>query len=130
MRVLMSIVLGLALAAFPHATGRAALDGAPGKGSGTTLELLVFEHADCTYCRVFRRDVVPRYQRSAQAAEAPMRFVDIDKSDLDALALKSRINMLPTAVLMKSGKEVDRITGYWSPDDFFKMLNYILLKAE
>jgi thioredoxin-related protein len=128
MRTLLSIIFAMAVLVIAGEASRAALDGAP--ANGTRLELLVFEHADCTYCRVFRRDVVPRYQRSTQATEAPMRFVDIERTDLDQLLLKSRINMLPTAVLMKGGREVDRITGYWSPDDFFKMLAYIILKAE
>ena len=38
--------------------------------------------------------------------------------------------MVPTVVLMKDGHEVDRITGYWGADNFFKMVAYIIGKAE
>ena len=38
--------------------------------------------------------------------------------------------MVPTAVLIKDGREVDRIAGYWAPDNFFKMVAYIRAKAE
>ena len=32
--------------------------------------------------------------------------------------------------LMKDGREVDRVSGYWGPDNFFKMLAHIMMKAE
>lgn len=108
--------------------GQAALDGAT--ANRTSMELLVFEHPDCTYCQAFRSRVAPRYQASPQAAEAPLRFVDISRSDTGRLALKSPIAMVPTAVLMKDGREVDRIAGYWAPDNFFKMVTYIIGTAE
>jgi thioredoxin-related protein len=60
----------------------------------------------------------------------PLRFVDIDKSDTESLALKARIDTLPTAVLMKNSREVDRIAGYWGPDNFFKLLAHMLARIE
>ena len=33
--------------------------------------------------------------------------------------------MVPTAVLMKNGEEVGRISGYWGREGFFKMLAHI-----
>ena len=111
-----------------NGAGRAALDAdAPPSGS---VELLVFEHADCTYCRVFRRDVLPKYKSSVPGSSVPLRFVDIEKSDTSALGLKTRIHVVPTVVLMKEGKEIDRIVGYWGPDNFFKLLAVMLIKAE
>ena len=108
--------------------GRAAID-ADASPSGS-VELLVFEHADCTYCRVFRRDVLPKYKNSTAGSSVPLRFVDIEKSDTSALSLKSRIHVVPTVVLMKEGKEIDRIVGYWGPDNFFKLLAQMLIKVE
>ena len=96
----------------------------------TSMELLVFEHPDCNYCPVFRRDIAPSYQRSMPAAEAPLRYVDISRSDVDGLRLKARIDMVPTAVLMKDGQEVGRIAGYWGRENFFKMLAHIMGMAE
>jgi thioredoxin-related protein len=94
------------------------------------MELLLFEHPDCVYCQVFRRDVMPKYLASANAAEMPLRFIDIAKADVDALPLNGGIRVLPTAVLMKDGHEVDRIVGYWGPDNFFKLLAQIRAKVE
>jgi thioredoxin-related protein len=128
MRAIAVIVCASLLLLFAHrGMTRAAVEPA---GRTTSMELLVFEHPDCTYCPVFRRDIAPSYLQSAPASEAPLRYVDITKSDISALHLKGRIDMVPTAVLMKDGKEVGRISGYWGRESFFKMLSYIMSLAE
>ena len=48
------------------------------------------------------------------------------KGDTDSLGLNSRIDTLPTAVVMRNGREVDRIVGYWGPTGFFQLLSHIL----
>jgi thioredoxin-related protein len=90
----------------------------------------VFEVDGCTMCDVFRRDVLPQYQSGAAAARAPLRFVDINKTDPDTLALRGRVLQVPTAVLMQDGREFDRITGYVGPSNFFRMLDWLLARAE
>jgi thioredoxin-related protein len=129
MRSLLSvfaIALGLVLALL--GAGHAALDLAP--APARKVEVLVFEHADCIYCRVFRRDVLPRYRETVRTNAAPMRFVDIVKSDASALGLNSRIDTVPTAVVMRDGREVDRIVGYWGPANFLQLLSHILARTE
>jgi thioredoxin-related protein len=130
MRVLLlAVAVCLALLLGPQGSGRAALDAAA--PSTPALEVLIFEHPDCTYCRIFRRDVLPKYRHAVSVANAvPLRFVDIAKSDTGGLALRSRIDTVPTAVVMRDGVEVDRIVGYWGPDNFFKLLAYILARME
>lgn len=98
--------------------------------SPPALEVLVFEHPDCTYCRVFRRDVLPRYHQVMRANTAPLRFVDIARDDTAGLDLNARIDTLPTAVVMRNGREVDRIVGYWGPTGFFQLLSHILSTIE
>lgn len=128
MRALFTIVsASLLLLAAHNGMSRAAVEQA---ARATSMELLVFEHPDCTYCPVFRRDVAPSYLLSAPAAEAPLRYIDIAKSDVSTLRLKGRIDMVPTVVLMKNGQEVGRISGYWGRESFFKMLAYIMALAE
>ncbi len=122
------LALWLAVLLFADAAPQAAHDGKAARSS--SVELLVFEHPDCVYCRVFRRDVVPQYQEATQAARAPLRFIDIEKTDTEGLGLKAPINTVPTAVVVKDGREIDRIVGYWSPGNFFKMLAYIMSKAD
>ena len=128
MRVLLSILAASALLLLSHIDlGNAARD--PAGAEQAPMELLVFEHRDCHYCPAFRRDLLQSYAQTANAA-ARLRFIDIEQSDTSALALKGRVEVLPTSVLMKDGKEVDRIAGYWGRDNFFKMLAYIMAKAE
>jgi hypothetical protein len=74
--------------------------------------------------------VVPRYRHAATADKVPLRFIDIEKTDIDSLSLKSRIDTLPTAVVMRDGSEVGRIVGYWGPDNFLKLLSHILAGLE
>ena len=130
MRTILSAVAATLLVLLAcNGASRAALDGSP--APSVTLELLVFEHTDCVYCRYFRRDVASRYRPTTPAGAAvPLRFIDIEKSDTGSLGLKARIDTVPTVVLMKNGTEVDRIVGYWGPDNFFKLLAHILVKAE
>lgn len=126
--VLSALAVSLTLLIAGEGSSRAALDAAP---AGTPpLEVLVFEHTDCTYCRVFRRDVLPKYRQAVQPDAAPLRFVDVAKSDTTSLALRTRIDTVPTVVVMRDGREVDRIVGYWGPTNFFRMLSHILAKIE
>jgi hypothetical protein len=129
MRAFLSAVAAcLMLLLMSQDSGQAGLDAAPARTP--TLEVLVFEHANCVYCRVFRRDVLPQYHQAVGANVAPLRFVDIAKDDTDGLGLNSRIDTLPTAVVMRNGREVDRIVGYWGPTGFFQLLSRILAKME
>jgi hypothetical protein len=68
--------------------------------------------------------VLPRYQQ-ALAAELPIRFVDINEGP----GLARKVDMLPTIVLMLGGGEIDRIVGYWGPDNFFKLLAQMRAKV-
>lgn len=128
MRSLPYFIAALLILAAGVATGRAALDPAAAV-RGPTIELLVYEHRDCVYCQLFRRDVLPRYQQ-ALAAELPIRFIDIAEAGNQAPGLKRKVDTLPTVVLMLGGRELDRIVGYWGPDNFFKLLASMRARAE
>jgi thioredoxin-related protein len=95
---------------------------------GPSVELLVYEHRDCVSCQLFRRDVLPRYPQAA--AELPIRFVDIAEAGNDSPGLRRKVDALPTVVLMLGGREIDRIVGYWGPDNFFKPLAHLRARAE
>jgi thioredoxin-related protein len=124
MRSLLSAFAVVLLLIAGQDSGRAALDGA--SASTPPLEVLVFEHADCAYCRVFRRDVLPKYRASVRSDLAPLRFVDVQSESTDRLGLNGRIDTVPTVVVMRDGQEVGRIVGYWGPSNFFKMLANLL----
>ena len=128
MRALFVVVCAGVLLVSAH--DRASRAGIEAGARPTSMELIVFEHPDCTYCRAFRQNIGPTYRHSVPAAEAPLRYVDIAKSDIRPLRLKEGIDMVPTAVLMKNGEEVGRISGYWGREGFFRMLAHIRSTAE
>jgi thioredoxin-related protein len=98
--------------------------------SGPRLEILVFEAESCSYCEIFRRDVAPRYRFAPLAAHAPLRFIDIGKVDVDKIGLTSRLHILPTTVLMKDGREVERIPGLTAAETYYRLLQYMITKNE
>jgi thioredoxin-related protein len=129
MRALLSASAALLLLLLAsQGPGRAGLE--VGSISTPAVEVVVFERPDCTYCLVFRRDVLPRYRDAVRAEAAPLRFVDITSGDSESLGLSTRIDTVPTAVVMRDGREVDRIVGYWGPTNFFKLLSGILTRME
>lgn len=126
--ILIAALAAVAAWAAGHGLARSAVDS--GAGVRPAMELVVFEHPDSVYCSAFRNSVAPRYRGSPQEAEAPLRFVDIASADARRYALKTPISMVPTAVLIKDGREVDRISGYWGADNFLKMVAFIRAKVE
>ncbi len=130
MRFLVSaFVAGLLFVSAGQGPGRAAVDASKSGGS-PAMELLVYEHPDCSYCQVFRARIAPRYLKSGHAADAPLRVIDIAGAAPAGIVLRSPIEQVPTTVLVKDGREVDRIPGYWAPDNFFKMVDFLISRAE
>jgi len=97
--------------------------------TGSALELVVLEAPGCTYCGLFRRDVLPSYQASERAKDMPIRFVDINDKAADALGLDAPIDIVPTFVVLKNNHEVGRIPGYTGPEFFFHTINNLLAGA-
>lgn len=105
---------------------RAARDPSAVKPVKVSQELIVLEVPNCTYCDIFRRDVLPGYQKSTRNAELPIRFVDLNDSAFAQLKLASSVNMVPTIVYMREGREADRISGYTGPEAFFHTVTRML----
>jgi thioredoxin-related protein len=123
------VAVGLVLLIASHGAGKSAVD-AHAVGQPAARELLVFEETDCTYCRVFRQDVLPYYRQAVPGDAVPLRFVDLSRAMKGEFALKGRIQAVPTVVLMKNGSEVGRIVGYWGRDTFFRLLSHLLARME
>jgi len=90
------------------------------------LELLVIEVAGCTVCDLVRIHIQPAYESSPRARQVPLRYVDITSLDELRLGLSERVATVPTIVLMRDGREVDRISGYTGPEHFFVALGEML----
>jgi thioredoxin-related protein len=95
----------------------------------SNLELVVMEAPGCTYCELFRRDVLPSYQASERAKDMPIRFLDVNDTTPEALGLESGIDIVPTFVVLKNHKEVGRIPGYMGPEYFFHSINHLVSSA-
>lgn len=75
--------------------------------------LVVFESASCGWCRRFRDNVAPDYERSHLESRAPLRYVDVGEQRQSGYRIRGgRITATPTFVLVdSSGTEVDRLRG-------------------
>jgi hypothetical protein len=119
------VALGLSLASIAHLdAARGPVDEPPRR-----LELLVIEVAGCTVCDLVRLHIQPAYEASPRAREVPLRYVDITSMDELQLGLNERVFTVPTIVLLRDGREVDRISGYLGPSNFFAALGVMLEMA-
>jgi thioredoxin-related protein len=91
--------------------------------------LIVIEKAECFYCRLFRRDVGPAYAATPRARDVPMHYLDLEAAKARQLALARPIEVLPTVVLLQNGREIERIAGYMAPDNFVRVINYLLSRT-
>ena len=94
------------------------------------VELVVFESSDCAYCLIFRKNIARYYPSMPQGRTAPMRFVQIEDTASAGLVLREPISIAPTAVLIRNGREIDRIVGYTGPDLFFDLINHLLARGD
>jgi thioredoxin-related protein len=126
MRKLSWIVAAALVAAAPFTGVRARQD--PGKPAApaAVYELIVFEADGCVYCQDFRTRIQPLYTASALGREAPLRYVNVSRSDETKMGLSGAITIAPTIVLMHNGLEVDRIVGYTGPGDFMKLVAHMM----
>ncbi|MBM3609585.1 MAG: thioredoxin family protein [Alphaproteobacteria bacterium] len=75
-------------------------------------ELIMVERPSCVYCLRWMAEVAPSYQKSPEAAVAPLRRYDLTLGPLKGVELKRPVRYTPTFILVDNGREVDRITGY------------------
>jgi thioredoxin-related protein len=117
------LFLGLLCAILLGSPGlHAARESAPSP-SESRFELMVLEVRDCNVCGLVRQRIQPAYDLSPRSQSVPMRYVDITALDELKLGLKTRVDTVPTIVLLRDGEEVDRMTGYLGPEMFFFALN-------
>jgi thiol-disulfide isomerase/thioredoxin len=121
---------GLGMLVLAASLALAVRDSGVVKAAISPYELLVFQRDPCTYCEAFRRDVAPVYGQGPLAIEAPLRFVDIDKTDVAKLRLITPLTVLPTTVLMKNGAEVARIPGMTAASTFSQLVQMMVTRAK
>ena len=121
-RLPLTLLLVLAAPGYGHAVRHADTNAA----SRARMALIVIEVPGCFYCRLFRRDVHPAYESSPPARAVPLRFLDLEAARARQLVFERPIDVLPTVVLFRNGREVSRIAGYMAPENFIRTINYLL----
>ncbi|MBA2126613.1 hypothetical protein DLM45_10330 [Hyphomicrobium methylovorum] len=112
---------------------RAPFAGLDGSASPPAIEsgfqLIVVEADGCIYCKLFRRDVLPAFQASNDGKDMPVRFIDVNVLDNTEMEFTSPVDIVPTFIVVKSNREIDRIAGYVGPENFFHSIHYLRSSA-
>jgi peptide methionine sulfoxide reductase msrA/msrB len=88
-------------------------------------QLIVFEAADCAYCRQFKAEVLDRWQADVAVART------LSAAPPGGWVLEKALFATPTIVLFENGREVSRFTGYDGDSKrFWKWLGLRLLTPE
>ncbi len=77
----------------------------------TTFELIMFKTSICNHCAVFDQEVASLYKTHSLAKKAPWINVNLDDAGTGKYHLRKPIDMVPTFVVMKNGKEIGRLPG-------------------
>lgn len=129
MRRISLVLATVLLTALPPSAPRAGLDPAELPTTQPQFELVVLEAPGCTYCALFRRDVLPAFETSATGKQMTVRFVDVNDIEQSHLDLVSAVDIVPTFVVARANKEIGRIPGYVGPENFFHSIDYLLASA-
>jgi thioredoxin-related protein len=129
-RFLAATLIAFAVMTAPDGTLNAARSNATEPPPTNVYELVVAEVEGCTYCDVFRRDVLPAYMASPRSKELPIRFLDLNAPEAAHLVLQDGpLTVVPTLLLVKANREVSRVPGYMGPDNFFRSVQWMMNAA-
>jgi thioredoxin 2 len=86
-----------------------------------TDELLIvdFWATWCGPCQQF----TPTFKQTAKQLEPKARFIKIETEAEQTISAKYNIRSIPTLVMFKNGKEINRISGALSASDFNNWIN-------
>jgi hypothetical protein len=121
---LAAVILGAVLFLVGTGVGDRASHEAWSAGSG--VRLIMVEEPGCRFCRKWDAEIAPGYRKSAEGRFAPLKRVRRGAPELRGLA---PIVFTPTFVVMRSGEELGRVTGYPGADYFYGELRPILSAA-
>lgn len=128
--LLPALVIVASITAGPFLPVKAALNDPAVSPPTNVYELVVVEVEGCTYCDVFRRDVLPAYKASSRAKDLPLRFVDLNAPEAAHLVLnEGPLTVVPTLLLVKANHEVSRVPGYMGPENFFQSVTWMMNQA-
>ncbi len=82
-------------------------------------EVILYTLSLCDHCAVFETDVLKNYKSHALAKYARLVHVNMDDQGQGPYILKTPITNVPTAIIMKDGKEQARLNGLVEPAFFY-----------
>jgi hypothetical protein len=86
-------------------------------------ELVMFDARGCPWCAAWNRDIGRVYTKSAEAKVLKLRRVDADQETDGGIQLAGPVMFTPVFVITACGREVGRINGYRSREQFWGLLN-------
>lgn len=94
--------------------------------SAASLHLVMVEDPGCIYCRRWHEEVGPGYPKSDEGKAAPL--VRLQKGAA-ALGAFKPVKYTPTFILVRDGREIDRLVGYPGADGFWTEIAAMLARA-
>ncbi|HEX2843167.1 hypothetical protein [Hyphomicrobium sp.] len=94
--------------------------------SSSGIRLIMVEEPGCRFCRQWDAEIGGGYRKTSEGRFAPLKRVRREDPEVKGLA---PIVYTPTFVVMRSGEELGRITGYPGADYFYEELRPILAAA-
>ncbi|RIA56058.1 hypothetical protein [Dichotomicrobium thermohalophilum] len=98
----------------------------PAGALAQSYELIMVEERGCPWCARWNKEIGPIYSKTAEAATAPLRRIELHAPRPDDLTFERPISFTPTFVLVGDGRELGRIEGYPGEDFFWMLLNKLL----
>lgn len=86
------------------------------------FEVVLYTMSVCDACALFETDIAAPYKSHELAKTAPMRVINMDANGSGPYHLKQPITQVPTAIIMKDGKEVTRLPGLMDKFFFFAFI--------
>jgi hypothetical protein len=97
-------------------------------GPSGGLELVMVEEHGCIWCETWNAQIGPIYPKTEEGRRAPLRRVELHSPELAQLKLERPVSFTPTFLLVRNGRELDRIEGYPGDDFFWALLGMLLDK--
>ena len=92
------------------------------------LELVMVERAGCAWCARWNAEIAPLYAKTAEGAQAPLRRHDLAAGQPPGA--NEPVRFTPTFLLLREGKELGRVTGYFDESIFWGLLGQLLEKTK
>ena len=94
--------------------------------ASSNIRLIMVEEKGCRFCRMWDAQIGRAYPKSAEGRFAPLKRVRRGAPEIRGF---NPVVYTPTFIVVRSGEEIGRITGYPGQDYFWSELTPILSAA-